>query len=277
MALARKLAAMGITGISLNAIAGPCTAHELGARRHTAVVFTGEDQAVLDGIRPLLRTAYYHPWTPTDAIGVEVCAAMKNAYALGVALAVGQMEAMGRDGLADAYNPQAALFGQGCLEMRRLVGILGGDPGKVSWLPGAGDLYGTVFGGRIVRLGKLLGQGMALAEERQVLSGLTLESVEITTRVARALPRLVAWAPRPRGLPAADAHRRDHQPRRADGDPVGCGRRGLVGAQISGTARLAISRRRGRPDLQAAPTVIHGSTRATPCGPPSTGAGTRPG
>ena len=68
--------------------------------------------------------------------------------------------------------------------------MLGGDPRQVNWLPGAGDLYVTVFGGRTVHLGKMLGQGMPFTEARQVLAGLTLESVEIVTRVARALPKL---------------------------------------------------------------------------------------
>lgn len=175
---------------SLNAIGGPCTSHELAARRQTAVVFTGADAVVLSGLRELLATDYYHIWTSTDLVGVEACAALKNAYALGVGLAVGMMEAAGRDALADMYNPQAALFAQGCYEMRRLVALLGGDPANVVWLPGAGDLYVTVFGGRTVRMGKLLGQGMSFSEARSLLAGVTLESVEITTRVARALPKL---------------------------------------------------------------------------------------
>ena len=175
---------------SLNAIGGPCTAHELAARRQTAVVFTGVEAGTLSGLRELLATDYYHVWTSTDLVGVEVCAALKNAYALAVGLGVGMMEAAGPDGLANMYNPQAALFGQSCYEMRRLVTLLGGDPANVAWLPGAGDLYVTVFGGRTVRLGKLLGQGLTFKEARSLMAGVTLESVEITTRVARVLPRL---------------------------------------------------------------------------------------
>lgn len=124
VALDRKLPATQRGRIRFNAIGGPCTAHELAARRHTSVVFTGADDATLSTLRGLLATPYCHVWTSTDVTGVEVCAAMKNAYALGVAIAVGQS----------------------CLEMRRLVELLGGDPGQVSWLPGAGDLYVTVFG-----------------------------------------------------------------------------------------------------------------------------------
>jgi glycerol-3-phosphate dehydrogenase (NAD(P)+) len=178
--------------ISFNAIGGPCIAHELAARRQTAVVLTGKDAGILTRLRGMLATSYYHIWTSTDVVGVETCAAMKNAYALAVGLAVGMMEAAGPDGLANNYNPQAAIFGQSCYEMRRLVRLLGGDEGNVTWLPGPGDLYVTVFGGRTVRLGKMLGMGTSFKEARQILAGVTLESVEITTRVVRALPKLAA-------------------------------------------------------------------------------------
>jgi glycerol-3-phosphate dehydrogenase (NAD(P)+) len=179
--------------ISLNAIAGPCIAHELAARRQTGVVFTGTNPEILDHLRAMLATSYYHIWTSTDLAAVEACAALKNAYAMGVGLAVGMMEAAGPDGLANMYNPQAALFGQACYEMKKLAGVLSAQPSSdssVSWLPGAGDLYVTVFGGRTVRLGKLLGQGKTFAEARSIMAGETLESVEIITTVARALPIL---------------------------------------------------------------------------------------
>lgn len=178
--------------LSFNAVGGPCIAHELAARRQTAVVFTGPDASVLAHLRGLLAGPYYHVWTSTDMVGVETCAALKNAYALAVGLAVGMMEAAGPDGLANMYNPQAALFGQSVYEIRCLLRALGGGEENVAWLPGAGDLYVTVFGGRTVRLGKMLGQGIPFVEARRILSGVTLESVEIATRVARALPKLAA-------------------------------------------------------------------------------------
>lgn len=184
---------VGLRGqVSFNAIGGPCIAHELAARRQTAVVFTGPNPIVLDQLHDWLATPYYHVWTSTDVTGVETCAALKNAYALGVSLAVGMMERDGLDGVAWSYNPQAALFAQGCLEMRRMLKFMGGSPELASWLPGAGDLYVTIFGGRTVKLGKLLGQGVPFAKAREMLAGVTLESVEITSRMAGALPRLEA-------------------------------------------------------------------------------------
>lgn len=177
---------------SLNAIGGPCIAHELAARRPTGVVFTGRHLPILSWLRDLLATPYYHISLSEDLVGVEVCAALKNAYALAVGLGVGMMRSQGPDGLANLYNIQAALFGQSTLEMARMLALLGGGTDNAHWLPGAGDLYVTVFGGRTVRLGSLLGQGIPFREALEVMAGVTLESVEITTRVARALPRLAA-------------------------------------------------------------------------------------
>jgi glycerol-3-phosphate dehydrogenase (NAD(P)+) len=176
--------------ISLNAIAGPCIAHELAARRQTSVVFTGNDLPTLEGLRRVFATPYYHIWTSLDEVGVEVCAALKNAYALAVGLVVGMMETSEPDGLANMYNPQAAVFAQSIAEMRRWLEIAGGSAENIAWLPGPGDLYVTVFGGRTVRLGKLLGSGLSYVEARQLMAGETLESVEIITRISRLLPRL---------------------------------------------------------------------------------------
>ena len=178
--------------VAFNAIGGPCTAHELAARRQTSVVFCGKDLNLLKQLRAWFTAPYYHVHLSTDVTGVEVCAALKNAYALGVSLAVGMMEADGPDGLALSYNPQAALFAQGCLEMTRFLRVTGGSPDLVSWLPGAGDLYVTIFGGRTVKLGKLLGQGVPFSRAREMLAGVTLESVAITARIAQALPKLEA-------------------------------------------------------------------------------------
>jgi glycerol-3-phosphate dehydrogenase (NAD(P)+) len=176
--------------VSLNAIAGPCIAHELAARRQTAVVFSGPKPNDLEALRSLFVTDYYHIWTSTDEVGVEVCAALKNAYALAVGMAVGMMEKAGPDRLAQMYNPQAAVFAQSILEMKRFLELTGGGVGNLHWLPGPGDLYVTVFGGRTVRLGRLLGSGMSYPEAHHLMAGETLESVEIITRVGRVLPAL---------------------------------------------------------------------------------------
>ncbi len=174
----------GIT--SLNAIGGPCIAQELAARRHTGTIFCGQNPDALNWIASLFQTDYYHVRTSTDVTGVEVCAALKNPYALGINLVIGEHEDLDDDGLARRFNPQAALFAQSLTEMRLIVKRLGGDTHQVYGLPGAGDLYVTVFAGRTARLGKLLGKGIPYPEARQMLAGETLETVEIISNTARA-------------------------------------------------------------------------------------------
>lgn len=176
--------------IPLHAIGGPCIAQELAARRQTGVFFCGQDAGLLDWIAGLFRTGYYHVQTSSDSIGVETCAALKNAYAMGINLVVGEHEAKGSDGLANRFNPQAALFAQSLVEMRKMVEWMGGDGTLVYQLPGAGDLYVTVFAGRTARLGRLLGKGLPFAEARREMAGETLEAVEIIHSAARAITLL---------------------------------------------------------------------------------------
>ncbi len=176
--------------ISLNAIGGPCIAHELAARRQTCVVFAGRNLEHLSILKKLFTNSYYHIWTTPDYREVEICAALKNGYALAIGMGVGIMDRAGVDGLAHMYNPQAALFAQSCLEMRLLIKSQDGKEEYVSWLPGAGDLYVTVYGGRTLKLGRLLGQGYSFAEATGQMANVTLESVQIITRVFAAIKPL---------------------------------------------------------------------------------------
>jgi glycerol-3-phosphate dehydrogenase (NAD(P)+) len=175
------------------AIGGPCIAGELARRVPTAVVFTGRDPGGLARLAGAFATPYYHVRTSPDVVGVEVCAALKNAYAMAVGLGAGVHERAGGTAAPVAHhNYEAAVFAQACLEMDRLVRALGGDPAQVPHLAGAGDLLVTTSGGRSSRLGRLLGLGLPYAEARARMRGDTLESADIVAVVGGALPRLVA-------------------------------------------------------------------------------------
>ena len=52
---------------------------------------------------------------------------------------------------------------------------------------GAGDLYVTVYGGRTRLVGILLGRGLNIDEAKAELNGVTLESLVVAVRVARAI------------------------------------------------------------------------------------------
>ncbi|MBR0457834.1 MAG: hypothetical protein IJJ26_01220 [Victivallales bacterium] len=173
---------------NLNAVGGPCTSYELSSRNQTCVDFCGDDMATLEMFKRTLQTSYYHITPSTDVIGVEAAVAMKNAYALAITMCIGLDEAARGVGCVESNNPQAAVFGQATREMTRILKVTGGG---VDLLPlGAGDLYVTVYGGRTRKLGILLGRGMSYADAREQLKGITLESVEITTRAARGIRRM---------------------------------------------------------------------------------------
>jgi glycerol-3-phosphate dehydrogenase (NAD(P)+) len=176
--------------LSLNAVGGPCTSYELADRNQTAVAFCGDELPALARLKKMLATPYYHISLSTDVIGVECAVALKNCYALGVSLAIGLEESRHGVGCAQAYNPQAALFGQSIKEMARLLKLLGGQDESLVYA--AGDLYVTIFGGRTRKLGTLLGRGLPFARAIEELAGITLESVAITSTVARVLRRRAA-------------------------------------------------------------------------------------
>ena len=149
------------------------------------VCFCGEDASTLARLKEMLETDYYHISISTDVVGVEAAVALKNAYALGVSLAIGLIEREEGIGCREAYNPQAALFGQAMREMASLVGLVGGKEESLAF--GIADLYVTIFGGRTRRLGTLLGRGLSFQDAMTELEGITLESVAIATAVAKAM------------------------------------------------------------------------------------------
>ena len=177
--------------LSLNAIGGPCTSYELVQHDQTEVAFCGEDIAVLEKLRSIMATDYYHISLSTDVVGVESAVALKNGYALAVALTIGvNQKNFGIDSELH-FNSQAAVFGQSVKEMQKLLELQGA--GTLDNLCiGAGDLYVTVYGGRTRLVGILLGRGLDIDEAKAELNGVTLESLVVAERVARAIKVLAA-------------------------------------------------------------------------------------
>jgi glycerol-3-phosphate dehydrogenase (NAD(P)+) len=171
------------------AVGGPCIAGELLRRVPTCVVFTGQDREVLTKLRALAETEYYHIAVSTDPVGVEACAALKNAYAMGMAFAQGLHEAAGGQvGSLAMHNYEAAVFAQSIVEMSRIVRVLGGRASSVVGLPGVGDLNVTCNGGRTGRFGRFLGMGLGVEESVRRMEGATLECLEILEVLRRSLP-----------------------------------------------------------------------------------------
>ncbi len=172
--------------IPLNAIGGPCTSYELVAHDQTEVSFCGKDMEVLRMLKSAMATSYYHISLSTDIVGVESAVALKNGYALGIALTIGiNQKEFGTDSELH-FNSQAAVFGQAVREMYKLLKLQGAEDLN-NLVLGAGDLYVTVYGGRTRLVGILLGRGLNIDEARAELKGVTLESLVVAERVARAV------------------------------------------------------------------------------------------
>ena len=186
----KRLAEKGLTR-KINAIGGPCTSYELVAHDQTEVAFCGKDMEILKMMKSIMATDYYHISLSTDVVGIESAVALKNGYALGIALTIGlNQKAFGIDSPLH-FNSQAAVFGESVKEMSRLLDYQGA--GTLDNLAvGAGDLYVTVYGGRTRLVGILLGRGLNIDEAKAELNGVTLESLVVAVRVARAIRNRIA-------------------------------------------------------------------------------------
>ena len=185
-----RLAAKGIVR-DICAIGGPCTSYELVAHDQTEVAFCGKSLDVLRKIKAMMATDYYHISLSTDVVGIESAVALKNGYALGIALTIGlNQKAFGIDSELH-FNSQAAVFGQAAKEMSRLLDLQGAGTLE-NLCVGVGDLYVTVYGGRTRLVGILLGRGLDIDQAKAELKGVTLESLVVAVRVARAVKKHVA-------------------------------------------------------------------------------------
>lgn len=174
------------------AVAGPCIAGELARKVPSCVILAGRHEATLTSLSKLLRADYYHVWTSTDVVGVEACAALKNAYAMGVAFGAGMHLARGGEpGSVAMHNVESAVFAQALREMGLIIDAMGGDGRSSAGLAGAGDLDVTNNGGRTGRFGRWLGTGLNREQAIEKMAGATLECLEIIAVMREASRGLV--------------------------------------------------------------------------------------
>lgn len=180
--------------ISWNAIVGPSIAGEVAVHHDTAVVFCGHDKDDLEYLADLFRTDYYHVWTSTDFVGHETGAATKNIYAFAAGFATGLLKSQGKENDKYVmYNYGAAIFAQGAKEVRQFVTLMGGNPETADGLGGVGDMFVTSMGGRNVRAGTFVGQGIPFSEVRNVhMKGVTLEGVAAISVIGKAVRALTS-------------------------------------------------------------------------------------
>jgi|GEM_PF-40354 len=175
------------------AIAGPVKANECAAGEPTATIFGCKSRDVAVEFARAARSEHYCIEATDDEVGVEICAPMKNVYAIMLGIADGLEEKTGKP----HHNLKAATFNEAVREMSILSTALGADPATAYGLPGVGDLEVTGLSGRNKVYGMRIGGGEradeALAEmtaAEQTVEG--VPAVEFALRfVQQRHPRLI--------------------------------------------------------------------------------------
>lgn len=164
------------------AIAGPALAAECASGLPTAAVFACRDLGIAENLARSIRTEGYAIQPSDDEIGVEVCAPMKNVYAI----ALGLVDGLGEARQMPHRNLRAAVFAQAIKEMSVLGYALGGRPETAFGLTGTGDLEVTSRSGRNTLFGARIGRGQApnraldeMKELGQTVEGLPAVSLAV--------------------------------------------------------------------------------------------------
>lgn len=159
--------------ISFVVVGGPCKAIEVVLKSPTSVTYSSKDLKSANYMKKLLSTDVYNVEINNDVVGTEVCAAMKNAYAVSLGIAEGFKK---KEGFPH-NNAKSALFTFAVAEMSILVNALGGSYKSVIGLPGMGDLEVTGEAGRNRFLGEIIGEGMSAssAVKKMRAEGVTVE------------------------------------------------------------------------------------------------------
>ena len=183
------------TPLPIVAVGGPCKANEVAARRPTAAIYAAAEDP--QGWARFATTDAYRVAHTTDRNGVELCAALKNVYAIALGVADGLTESGGEP----FHDLKAAAFGQALAELRRLLAAEGADPWTALGLAGAGDLEVTGLSGRNKVYGTRLGKGQAADEAlaEMVAAEQTVEGVPAvalaTTFIQQRHPELAGELP----------------------------------------------------------------------------------
>lgn len=154
------------TGCPVVAVGGPSKANEVGLGLPTAVICGGTSPTALAVVSEALGTRTYSIQTTDDLIGVELGAALKNAYAISVGVAAGMEELSG----LPYQNLKAALIQEAVIELAAITRLCGGREETIYGLAGFGDLVVTVTAGRNRLLGELLGRDIPVQDALATLS-----------------------------------------------------------------------------------------------------------
>jgi|TARA_B100001094_G_C18053051_1_gene731048 glycerol-3-phosphate dehydrogenase (NAD(P)+) len=159
-------------GMNISVLKGPCLAKELARKNQTSVVIANKNIKVAKSIGKLVSTKYYLTEYTKDIIGVEVCSAIKNIYAMII-------------GAGQSLNAASNLFQKSLDEMKYLTKYFKGKDETTYGLAGAGDLYVSAAGGRNSKMGSYLGKGFTFkTAKKKFMPNDTVEGEQLAREIA---------------------------------------------------------------------------------------------
>ena len=157
---------------NISILKGPCLAKELARKKHTSVIVANKNINIAKKIGKMISTKYYLTEFSRDIIGVEVCSAIKNIYAMII-------------GAGQSLNASSNLFQKSVLEMNYLTKYFKGKEETTLGLAGVGDLYVSAAGGRNSKMGSFLGKGFTFkTAKKRFMSKETVEGEELAREIA---------------------------------------------------------------------------------------------
>ena len=157
---------------NISVLKGPCLAKELARKDQTSVVIANKNIKIAKSIGKLISTKYYLTEYSKDVVGIEVCSAIKNIYAMVI-------------GAGQSLNSSSNLFQKSILEMKYLTRYFKGEDDTISGLAGVGDLYVSAAGGRNSKMGSYLGKGLTFkSAKKRFMPNDTVEGEQLAREIA---------------------------------------------------------------------------------------------
>ena len=166
-----------VTNVSV--LKGPCLAKELAKKNKTSVVVANKNIKIAKQIGKIISTKYYLTEFSKDIIGIEICSAIKNIYAMVI-------------GTGQNLNAESDLFQKSVNEMKFLIKYFKGDASTILGLAGIGDLYVSAIGGRNSKMGDFLGKGFTFAAaKKKYMPKDTVEGEQLAREIAPYILRKI--------------------------------------------------------------------------------------
>lgn len=169
----------GVAAARVAALSGPNLALEIAQGLPASAVVAASNEGLAGRVVERLSRREFRLYRNTDALGVELCGALKNVIAIAAGAA---------DGLGFGDNGKAGLMTRGLAEMMRLGIAAGANPLTFAGLAGIGDVIATCGSklSRNHRLGEELAKGRSWVDIEASLPGVAEGAYTVDAAIALA-------------------------------------------------------------------------------------------